>query len=93
LKGAARAKDMMGVVVSQRGIMRRVENVESQITRLVPLADVLPALLKALNVPQPTNLEGSPSSTKAWSGYAAPTALPPGCVPVKEENGFMLDGG
>merc|ERR1719171_1910515 len=51
LKGSAKSKDMMGVIVSQRSILQRVERIEKSLGRLEPLANVIPALLKALNLP------------------------------------------
>jgi voltage-gated sodium channel len=63
LKGSAKSKDMMGVVVSQRSILRRVERIERNLGRLEPLTTVVPALMKALNVPIPCD---GPVNGSAW---------------------------
>merc|ERR1719473_436533 len=65
LKGSAKSKDMMGVVVSQRSILRRVERIEYSLGRLEPLANVIPVLLKSLDVRD--EIEGRPSKSPSSS--------------------------
>jgi voltage-gated sodium channel len=65
LKGSAKSKDMMGVVVSQRSMLRRVERIESSLQRLEPLANVIPVLLKSLDVRD--EIEGRPSKSPSSS--------------------------
>jgi voltage-gated sodium channel len=70
LKGSAKSKDMMGVVVSQRSILRRVARIEQSVGRLEPLTNVVPALLKALHIPSVAQSpvpspEGSVNGSKA----------------------------
>jgi len=65
LKGSAKSKDMMGVVVSQRSILRRVERIENSLGRLEPLTSVVPALLRALRVPNGYEPNGSPNGSPA----------------------------
>merc|ERR1719253_671448 len=42
LKGAAKAKDLMGVVVATRSISRRVDRIETRVQEVIPLVQELP---------------------------------------------------
>merc|ERR1719253_958295 len=46
LKGAAKAKDLMGVVVATRSISRRVDRIETRVQEVMPLVQDLPSRIE-----------------------------------------------
>jgi voltage-gated sodium channel len=88
LKGAARAKDLMGVIVSQRGIVRRLEKfdgVPEQVNEMAPRLERIERLLEkiapmAVQMPQVIN-----SLTPLGGGTGEVPAGPSGSPPMMPE--------
>jgi Ca2+-binding EF-hand superfamily protein len=53
LKGDCRPKDLMGLVMNQKHMMRRLDGIEKLISRYDPLLDAVPTLVQALSGSQP----------------------------------------
>jgi voltage-gated sodium channel len=52
LKGECRPKDLMGLIMNQKQLMRRLDGVEKLLSPYQPLLDRVPSLVAALNGPQ-----------------------------------------
>jgi len=91
LKGAAKAKDLMGVVVSTRSVARRVDKIEERLADVYPLVKTLPDIIEksvkeALAARSPARgagpngsgpgPKGPPGGAKAKPAPKAPDTLP-----------------
>merc|ERR1719253_2597459 len=87
LKGAAKAKDLMGVVVATRSISRRVDRIETRVQEVMPLVQDLPSRIEQAVREVLDKLEGRP---------APPRGLPEGprgrSPPRGDRGGYDLPG-